>query len=293
MGVSLISIGMNNTENYIVIESLPEGMTMIGAPPFTCKKGSFTVEAALILPALACFFSFILFFFQIMQIQLSVQTALEKTGRNLAILAVREVDGEGDEKENVVDSVGYLALAKASVYLELQKDAYIQKYVNGGAMGISLLLSEMDGDYILLNVNYKVKFPLEILGKQSFNISQQTCFRKWTGWHVVDIQKQKDMLVYVTMYGEVYHMRKSCPYLTLSVQKVKRAYVPILRNANGAKYKECFACKNENADCTFVYVTQYGEKYHYSMECRGLKRTIYQKSISEVGEMESCTKCWK
>ena len=291
MGVSLMNIEVDNIEKYIVNEPLPEGVTMVGTPPFACKKGSFTVEAALLLPVLACFFSFILFFFQIMQVQLSVQSALDKTGRNLALLSAREKENMQDG--NRLDDVGYLALAKTSIYMDLQKNACIRKYVSGGVMGISLLSSEMDGDYIILNANYKVKFPVEILGNKSFWISQKACFRKWTGWHVVDIQKQKDMLVYVTMYGEVYHMRRSCPYLALSIQKVKRIYVPLLRNEAGSKYKECLACKNENEDHTFVYVTRYGGNYHYSMDCRGLKRTIYQKSLSEVEGMDSCVKCWK
>ena len=286
-----MSIGINKIKKYRVIESLPEGMTMVGTPPFVCKKGSFTVEAAVLLPMLACFFSFILFFFQIMQIQLSVQTVLEKTGRNLAVLAAREIENTEDEGKNSAEELGYLALAKASAYMELQKDENIKRYVNGGVMGISLLSSELEGDYIVLNADYKVKFPINILGKHSFKIKQKTCFRKWTGWHAVDIEKQKDRLVYLTRYGEVYHMRKSCPYLSLSIEKVKKTFVPILRNENGSKYKECLSCKEEKGD--FVYVTRYGEKYHYYMECSGLKRTIYQKSILEVEGMEPCTKCWK
>lgn len=287
MGVSLMSISVGKINEYLVIEALPEGMTTVGTPPFVYKKGSFTLEAALLLPMLACFFACILFFFPIMQIQLSVQSALDQTGRNLAILAVRE------KTEEDAESLGYLVLAQSAVYLELQQDELIKKYVTGGVMGISLLASEFEEDYIVLNANYRVKIPLTILGKQSFSMSQKACFRKWTGWHVVDVQKQKDMLVYLTIYGEVYHMRKSCPYLTLSICKAEKIYVPILRNENGAKYKECLVCRYEKENTSFVYVTKYGEKYHYSIECKGLKRTIYQKSLSEVEGMEACAKCWK
>lgn len=288
-----MNVDIKNRKKYIVIESLPEGMTMVGTPPFACKKGSFTVEAAVLLPVLACFFTLILFFFQIMHIQLSVQSALEKTGKSLALLAVMEKENMVRDGEAKVEDIGYLALAKMFMSGELQKDDHIKRYVNGGVMGISLLSSELSGDYIILNANYKVKFPVEILGKRSFAITQKTCFRKWTGWHAVDTLKQRDMLVYITMYGEVYHMRKSCPYLALSIQKVNTLYVPILRNEAGSKYRECVACKKVEEGRNFVYVTKYGEKYHYSMECSGLKRTIYQKSLAEVEGMKSCTKCWK
>ena len=294
MGVSLIDKDAKEIKKYKVIESLPEGMAMVvGTPSFACKKASFTVEAAVLLPVLACFFSFILFFFQIMYLQLTVQNVLEKTGRNLSILAIKENENVDYEREDETDTVGYLALAKTSIFMELQKEEIVNRYVSGGALGISLLTSKMDGDYIVLNANYKVNFPVKILGKQSFWINQKTCFRKWTGWHAIDLEKEKDILVYLTTYGEVYHMRKSCPYLILSIQKVKRLYVPILRNADGSKYKECSRCREEGEMDEFVYITNYGERYHYKMDCSSLKRTIYQKSLSEVEGMGACTKCWK
>lgn len=288
-----MSIDIHKTNNCRVIESLPEGMTMVGTPSFAWKKASFTVEAAILVPVLASFFAFILFFFQVMQLQLSVQAVLERTGRNLSILDLRETESVDNNSKNNLDSAGYLALAKASVYVELQKDENIKRYVYGGAAGISLLSSEVEGDYIILNANYRVKFPVEILGKQSFWISQKACFRKWTGWHAVDIEKQKDMLVYMTIHGQVYHMRKSCPYLALSIQKVKKIYVPILRNADGSKYRKCTKCETLEELDGIVYITEYGERYHYSMECSGLKRTIYSKSLAEVEGIEPCTKCWK
>ena len=55
-------------------------------PHYTCKKGSITVEASIVLPLFACFFSFLLFYFRIMEVQLIVQNALEETGSSLAIM---------------------------------------------------------------------------------------------------------------------------------------------------------------------------------------------------------------
>ena len=74
---------------------------------------------------------------------------------------------------------------------------------------------------------------------------------------------------------------------------MERIYIPTLRNMNGSKYKECMMCKEENEEESYIYITRYGNKYHYSMGCSGLKRTIYQKSLSEVEGMKLCTKCSK
>ncbi len=42
-------------------------------------SGSMTLEAAVVVPILACLFTFVLFFFRVMQVQLCVQDALEDT----------------------------------------------------------------------------------------------------------------------------------------------------------------------------------------------------------------------
>lgn len=276
-------------KKYKVIEFLPEGMASVETPQFACQKGSFTVEAAIVLPLLACFFSALMFFFQVMQIQLSVQAALEQTGRSLAILSV----GECMNSEEQMTDITYLSFAKTALYVELHEVEEIERYVSGGALGISLLTSDMDGDAIELIANYKVQFPLVLLGKKVFFINQRAYFRKWTGWHAMDVNHAEEIVVYVTQNGEVYHMRKSCPYLSLSIQKIEKAKIPVLRNKDGAKYKECKSCKREESISMSVYITNYGERYHYDMNCSGLKRTIYQRKLSEVEGKEPCAKCWK
>jgi len=289
IGVSLYNIFAQYYKKYVVIESLPESMSHSETPQCICRKGSFTVEAAIILPLLACFFASVLFYFQIMQVQISVQGALESTGRKLALLSSIELE---DKTEKMKETT-YLALAKTFVYSELKSCDEVRKYVNGGALGISLVASEIGGDNISLEANYGMKFPVNLLGKHLFWINQKTYFRKWIGWHRKDIQNPGTVWVYVTPHGEVYHQRRSCPYLALSIHEVKLAYVEILRNMNGERYRACELCIEENTQGDIIYVTDYGECYHYELTCSGLKRTIYQKRLSEVEEWDSCTKCWK
>ena len=289
IGVSLYSIYARFLKKYKVIKSLPESVTAMGTPQYTCPKGSFTVEAAVILPLVACFFSFLLFFFQVMQVQLSVQNALEKTGRNLALLAAVELDEQTEDTREIA----YFSLAKASVYMELKEDEKIEQYISGGVLGVSLLASETEGDFITLEANYGMKFPVDLLGKKYFWIKQKASFRKWTGWRAINGNNAEDILVYITQYGEVYHQRKSCPYLSLSIQKVKLNQIWRLRNKSGGIYRACETCEGEKTRDRIVYVTDYGERYHYEVDCSGLKRTIYQKKLSEVEEKNPCPKCWK
>ena len=275
-------------------KSLPENLLPLrccetvgrrGAPQCTWQRGTLTVEAAIVLPLMACFFAFILFYFRIMQVQLSVQNALEETGRNLAILSVKELEESEAEPP-------YLVAAKALLYLALKDDEVVEEYVTGGAIGVGLLASEFDGDYILLKANYVMKFPVELLGKKTFLINQKTSFRKWTGWHAAS-EEDEDAIVYVTKYGMVYHMRTSCPYLDLSIQTVLESEAKQKRNANEERYMACESCDGKKGTQGVVYITNYGNRYHYDIGCSGLKRIIYQKAMSEVGGMSACPKCWK
>lgn len=62
-----------------------ENIARKGTPQCLRLSAVFTLEAAVVMPVLACFFVSVLFFFRIMQIQLEVQRALDDTGRKLAV----------------------------------------------------------------------------------------------------------------------------------------------------------------------------------------------------------------
>ncbi|MCQ2507536.1 MAG: pilus assembly protein, partial [Dorea sp.] len=42
-----------------------------------------------------------------------------------------------------------------------------------------------------------------------------------------------------------------------------------------------------------VYVTDYGDRYHSSLSCSGLKRTVYSVPKSEAIGKGACSKCAK
>lgn len=254
------------------------------APHYICRKGSLTVEASVIVPLFACFFAFILFFFRVMEVQLIVQSALEETGKGLAVMAVKELEEPGE-------TIDYLVLAKGMLLLKLNDDEVIQQYVSGGALGVSLLASDFDGDDILLRANYVMRFPVRLFGIQDFLVCQSARYRKWNGWHGMLWSGSAEELVYVTEYGEVYHLHRSCAYLDLSIQRVTYAELQNLRNQNGEVYGVCEKCGKQNNKLGSVYITDYGDCYHYVLACSGLKRTIYQKQLSEIGGLPACSKC--
>ena len=63
-----------------------------------------------------------------------------------------------------------------------------------------------------------------------------------------------------------------------------------IRNKNGSKYVRCGSCCKKKSGKT-CYITDYGTCYHVSLECRGLKRTVYVISMDKVGKRHPCKKC--
>lgn len=281
---------INKTE-----ESLPESICssvlvapkrwcMKETPLCACHKGSMTVEAAIVLPLLACFFSFLLFFFRIMQVQLEVQQALESTVERLAIASHLE-------KEDNSSAVLYHVVAKSMVMTRLSNDENIDKYVTGGSLGISLLDSSFTEDYILISADYQMKFPVGLLGKRAFLLHQQAGYRKWTGWHAEDTEDEADLWVYIAESGSVYHKTSDCTYLDLSIRSVMASEIQNLRNESGQKYRECEICADNNTAIHY-YITNYGNCYHKDLNCSGIKRTVIQIRMSEAEGRRACTKCW-
>ena len=252
-------------------------------PQCTCMKASFTIEAAVILPMLACFFVSILFFFRILQAELQVERALVDAGQTLAAY-------ETEDEKSGRGALGMAAL-KLAVSRELADKEEVLCYVTGGAAGVSLLGSGLDADFVDIRASFRVKVPIALFGRHDIKIERRVCCRKWTGWHGGDTEGENEIWVYIAETGEVYHLSRECTHLSLSVKKADKNKVKNMRNENGAKYRECARCAGADKGQADVYITDQGDRYHYDLHCSGLKRTISMIKISDVGQRRQCSRC--
>lgn len=247
----------------------------------TCyrAKASIMVETAVALPLFVGFMVFLMFYFRIMQVQIGMEQAMAYTAR------VTAASTKDMEEEVSAAKLRLLLTAR------LKKEDVPLEYIDGGMGGISLSRSDYGGTQICIHAKYKTTLPIGFFGKLSHQTEQEVSARKWTG-RVRDTDgKEEDSYVYVTQTGKAYHRTRDCAYLDLSIRRASALELKNLRNKSGGKYKACSSCCKKNQEASTYYITDYGGTYHRSLDCSGLKRTVYMVPLNKVGSRHACAKC--
>ena len=241
-------------------------------------RGSLTVEAAVVLPVLACCLVTVIYFFRILMVQEAIDQALYYAGQKVSV------------ESSITDSDVALFLSAEYFFLQVVEEyEFIDTYVENGTFGISLLSSSFTEEEILLRAQYRMKLPVPFINKERMYFWQQNRFRKWVG----DSPKEEaEDVVYVTATGEVYHASTGCRVLSLSIHQIAIDQIYMVRGENGQKYTPCSRCKFYEKGADVVYYTDYGELYHYSTACSSIKRTIITIPTSEIGERRPCSYCY-
>lgn len=205
--------------------------------------GSMTVEAALVLPlflfAMVNLLSLVLMF----QTFSKEEIRLHQTGRQLALFAYGQEEGEQE-----------IRLSRSSL----------------------------------------VRPVIPVAGFPETRLVNGCVMHKWIGY---DLQQEgqaeaagKEELVYITKSGTAYHRSRSCTYLNPSIQMLPLTQAKEAVNQEGRPYTACESCKG---DSQMVYVTREGIRYHSSVGCSGLKRTVTSVSLQEALEAgrHACPGC--
>lgn len=251
------------------------------ASAFT-SKGSITLEAAL---ATSFFFFAVLclaYLFEIMALQTSIKSALHAVGKEVAIEAyVNPVIPTTKMERRIAELVGEERLENSLIV--------------DGSQGLDCSASKKYWNTTIMDlvVSYKIEIPVLMFQIPMISKEEMIRVKGWTGHEVKQTESVENVMVYVTDYGIVYHADMNCSYLDLSIKTVDEKELENLRNQSGSIYKECSSCDHYSNVNSKVYITDYGDKYHKSLECSGLKRNIYAISLTDVHGLGGCSKCVK
>lgn len=260
---------------------------------FAPLRGALTVEAALVVPIFLFCMIAALQYCSVMETSVKIAGSLCDAGKNMAVAAYLKEYPEDTEK-----SPGILvsALSTAWAHHKVMKDTGNTSCIKNANMALSSILQK--DEMIDLVMTYQIRSPLQMIKLPGNFFLQRIRVRGWTGRKISgnsgDGEKEEDHqdMVYVTATGSVYHDDPDCTHLKLSVREVDSEDLQSLRNNGGGKYHACEKC---GAGLTggSVYITNEGNRYHTSLSCSGLKRTVKEISREEAEHMRACSKCGK
>ena len=257
---------MNSDKDIPLLSSIYKSKHTGRASASTRKKGSITVEAAMAVPIFFFATLALVLLLELLYVQTAVRSGLQEAGKKLAVQAV--------EVPAVIPS-------------NLERD------VEGGSSGINCNQSYLSpftgiGE---IQASYQVRIPVPGFSIAPISYKETMRIKAWTGYEAGGVGEEDDQIVYVTDTGVVYHKNPHCTHLDLSIHAAASSELNSLRNESGGKYHACEKCVHGSSMGGSVYITNQGDRYHNSLTCSGLKRTVYTARISEVPGKRACSKC--
>lgn len=276
-------------------------------------KGSLTVEAAFVMPIVIYIVAAFSYLMMVMGLQIKLQEALDMAGRRLASYAyvynqiggfAFEAEEEVMQKEPGLGELIRYGLNSAYAWKLVRDYAgedWLEHYfILNGENGIWItggdILSE--DDIIDLVLHYTVKIPYLPGEGIGLHLVSRCRVKAWTGFKKKiekAEEKTEEEIVYITETGKVYHTDTNCTHLKLSIDEVAFYNLEYIRNQNGGKYYACERCFHKDSSpgsgSEKIFITKTGDRYHCDKGCSGLKRTISEIPLSQVGDRGKCKRC--
>lgn len=244
------------------------------------KKGSLTVEAAIILPLFFLGMVSLICLLEIFRIQAGVTISLNQSAKELGMYAYAAQEYmEESPVGSVTDAV---CIAYASARLENEKNATVH-----------LLQSTYEDHIIELQATGKYRVPVSVIPLRTLTFQNKVRVHDWTGYDSeTDTGSHgNDYFVYVSPRQTVYHTSSACTHLNLSILQLNSEKIGAQRNQKGGKYYPCTHCIiGEKGEGTY-YITKEGDRYHSLVTCQALKRTVKLVTKESVGDLKECSRC--
>ena len=293
-GMFSIRKALNHMEYFIIVFLKTSARKRASLCLSERLRASMTVEAAFVLPFFLFAFLNIISILEIYRLQSNMSAAMHMTAKEMAVCAY-EYKALSDGDTGKAESLGLTHVYAANRVKNILGKKYLEHSpIKGGASQIGWYWSSVleEDDCIDLISAYTIKPPVAVVGFGEFKMYNRTFTRAWTGYdHAAAALNGSadEEIVFITPDGTVYHRSRACTYLKLSIVPVDMSFLEHERNEGGAKYYPCEECGGTQKST--VYITDYGTRYHSSLQCSKLKRTILAVPISQVGGRGACGKC--
>ena len=248
------------------------------ASPFT-SKGSITMEAAVVIPVFFFAILCMTYLFEVMAIQTSIANATQCVGKAWA-------------EDSYLSPLVFPKELEKEIIRVIGKDKLDRSIIANGAEGISCEYSRVNLKTAVLNMNvrYQIEIPVLMFRIPVRTYEERLRVKGWTGDVGLSDAGLEETYVFVTDYGVVYHESLACGYLELTIRGISVHKLYNERNEYGAIYYPCEKCGDLPKEAV-VYVTDYGNRYHTTLSCSGLKRSIHMVELHEVNGLGGCSKC--
>ena len=243
-------------------------------------KGSVTIEAALSVPIFLFAVVALLYLFEFHAIQSTVNMAAMQVAKVVATdYATHPILSPLNLQNELVKQIG--------------KERMDRSIIMDGSGGVTFHRNILTGtnDELILDLSYRVKLPVPSFTHLTLSRREKYRVKAWTGFHSSNEDGDVEV-VYVTENGVVYHENYNCSHLQLSIRFVPAHDINALRNDSGGKYHPCERCALGDS-LMGVYITDNGNRYHFTLSCSGLKRTIHTINRNDKPWLPACSRCSK
>lgn len=250
--------------------------------PFPIKKGSITIEAAIVVPLFFLATVALICVMDLQRIKSEINVSLNQSAKELGMYAFALNGAKEESPVGAVDDAVCMIVT-------------MNRIKDNEQVSLLPLKTTYQDNRIELWISGHYKLPVSILPLPKIVFQNRVNVHDWTGYSgdfggggASDIGGE---MVYVTDYQSVYHTSSKCTHLELSIVQTTKNQVAYERNENGAKYYDCPHCVNGNEHLGTVYITKTGDRYHADLNCQSLKRSVRLVEKDLLSGISECSRC--
>lgn len=272
---------------------------------FGSSKASITVETSLVFPvflcALCCFTALAQMFLVEAQMHYAVSQTAKVCAKQklISTVLVNTQQGGSVQGNKISDNEGLYNKRGDTQSIKSAKSVFLSIYdggslsenlVQGGRGGILITSSFLSGEEVQVSASYMLKVPVPFFQGIRFRRKTIAKRRIFSGYvkHWGEYNEDgNNPIVYVAENGVVYHKDSSCSHICLKIT----GDAAIQEVLHSSKYDACEKCIHNGQTPGALFVTAYGDCYHSTLGCSGLKRTIQSVRLKNVGNLRPCSRC--